>query len=349
MPVPAGEELPSEFKEVNKLIQGTNCICILHSEDVDILESRHESTLVELRRMNPPFAVREAGESGYGMFADRAMQTGDLIWEERPLVIIPDELVSNVWASISRRIGTTTREAILDLRDAHPSDVDALEGSLRTNFIGIELSPTATTSYRALFPIISRANHSCCSNATYFFNTTTMALELRAARNILSNEEIHIQYIDVLIPKSQRQQALQRLYFFWCQCPSCIFQENSPEHIQSDLNRRRLKDWYGEHVPIQQWLDDASIPASLVQDDALELIDLINTESLEVIQRFALDLLCACLAALGDEEQFGIWAQKARAASRMGGDGHPMVLYYDKALVDPTSMHLWNARKVAPS
>ncbi|KAF8320792.1 hypothetical protein DL93DRAFT_2037738, partial [Clavulina sp. PMI_390] len=91
-------------------------------------------------------------------------------------------------------------------------------GILRTNFIGIELSPDATDRYRALFPIISRANHSCCSNATYFFNTSTLALELRAVRPITPGEEIHIQYIDVMTTKVVRQRDLQKFYLFTCDC-----------------------------------------------------------------------------------------------------------------------------------
>ncbi|KAF8332607.1 uncharacterized protein EI90DRAFT_2841174, partial [Cantharellus anzutake] len=91
-------------------------------------------------------------------------------------------------------------------------------GRLRTNFIGIELAPNMSPSYRGLFPVISRANHSCASNATYQFHNGSFALELRAARRIESGEEIHIQYIDVLQPRGERKRLLRELYMFDCQC-----------------------------------------------------------------------------------------------------------------------------------
>lgn len=337
--------LTQEYRELDKFIENTKCVCVLHSQDLSLVRERGDDDTAKLRNMEPRFIVRDAGESGLGMFAQHSYSTGDLIWEERPVVIIPEELVPNVWQSVSRRLDPNERMPIMELRNAHPADVDVIEGILRTNFIGIEIAATASISYRGLFPIISRANHSCCSNATYYFNVETMALELRAGRRILPGEEIHVQYIDVLLPRRDRFSLLRELYFFRCMCPSCALPDGSNEQLMSDNNRHRICTWFDEHLTLEEWVTDITIPDTALVNDSLELLNLLEAEGLHNMQRFPLDTLCACYAALGDADALRRWAVTAKASSRMCGDTHPMVLYYNNVLSNLTSVALWNIRK----
>jgi hypothetical protein len=333
-----------EYGELDKFIEGTKCICVLHALDLRLIEDRGDD-IISLRPLEPRFVVRDAGEPGLGIFAQHFHATGDLIWEERPLVIVPEELIPDVWQSVSRRLGANEQELIMALRNAHPADVDIIEGILRTNFIGIEISPSTSASYRGLFPVISRANHSCCSNATYYFNAETMALELRAAREISPEEEIHVQYIDVLLPKCERLSLLQELYFFRCMCPSCTFPDGSSEQLNSDDNRRRIRSWFHGRLTLEEWATDKTISGTTLIYDSMDLLRLLNTEGLHNMQRFPLDTLCACYAALGDAHALQRWAVKAKASSRMCGDTHPMVSYYNNVLLDPTSSSFWSVRK----
>ena len=336
--------LAREYQELDKYIEDTKCTCVLHSQDLSLIEGRGDHDILRLHDMEQRFIVRNAGESGLGMFAQHPYSTGDLIWEERPVIIVPEEVIPNVWQSVSHRLSSNQRMLIMALRNVHP-DVDVTEGILRTNFIGIEIGPTASISYRGLFPVISRANHSCCSNATYYFNVETMALELRAARGISPEEEIHVQYIDVLLPRHQRLSLLQELYFFCCMCPSCALPDGSSEQLASDNNRRRIRNWFHEHLTLEECLGDETILGQVVIHDSMELLNLLDAEGLHNMQRFPLDALCACYAALGNADALRQWALKAKASSRMCGDTHPMVSYYTNVLLDPASIPLWNIRK----
>lgn len=338
--------LPPNYQEIDTCLDDCHCVAILHSEDAHVLVDRGSDTIEPLLQIsNPGFIVDGAGESGLGIFARRTFATGDLIWIERPLVIVPEEMIDNVWKSIECRLKPESAKTIIGLRNAHPLGTDSLEGSLRTNFIGIDISTcTTTVSYRGLFPIISRANHSCCSNATYHFDPSTMALELRAARPVESEEEIHIQYIDVLQPKRVRRKLLRELYFFECGCPPCALLDGSPAQSESDTRRSRIGTWFDNHHTFQAWLSDLKIPTQVLLDDSEDLLALIHAEGLEVMQRFALDMICAVFVALGDEDGFKSWSGRARAAARMGGDKHPMVAYYNSTTLNPMSSPLWNAR-----
>lgn len=338
--------LTQEYGELNKFIEGTKCLFVLHSLDLSLIEDRGDHEIASLPRLEPRFIVRDAGEPGLGMFARQFYATGDLVWEERPAVVVPEELIPDVWQSISRRLDANELESILALRNAHPADVDVIEGVLRTNFIGIEISASASTSYRGLFPVISRANHSCCSNATYYFNTETMALELRAARGISPEEEIHVQYIDVLLPRRERLSLLRKLYFFHCTCPSCAFPDGSNDQIISDDNRRRIRSWFYDRPTLEEWAADKTIPDMALIHDSMDLLSLLDAEGLHNMQRFPLDTLCACYAALGDADALQRWAVKAKASSRTCGETHSMVSYYNNVLLDPTSTSLWGVRKM---
>lgn len=322
------------------------CICILHLEEAQAMPPRPTDTR-KLNLSGPHFQIAPSGESGLGMFTSpsRTYSTGDLIWQERPIVVIPTELIEGIFDRVWEKLSEDGRGSVMELRNAHPSTVDPFEGRLRTNFIGIELPPTTDTSYRGLFPVISRANHSCSPNAMYYFDYKLFALELRAARRIGPNEEIHIQYIDVLQPREERKRLLRELYMFDCQCPSCDLPAGSNEAQESDRRRQLMGTWAETHTSLERWLNDALVEDDVIERESLELLGILLGEGLEAIQRYALDMLCASFAARADLEEFIEWATRAREAARMGGDDHPMVIHYDMVLEDPESSQLWGARK----
>ena len=355
--------LPPGYVELETNTPGYQCVYVLQDKDAHLITSGSPGSIHDYAQFEQKFEVRDSGNSGVGMFCgSKGHGTGDLIWSERPVVVIPEDIIVGVWSSVSRRLDSSTRGLLMGLRNAHPPGTDHLEGALRTNFIGIELAPLSAhqTAYRGLFPVISRANHSCTSNATYFFDNLTIALELRAARPITSGEEIHIQYIDVLLPKLERKRLLADLYFFDCQCPSCVLEDQSPPQCTSDDHRAQIRDWFKGHISLDDWLHADSedtisnaysemspIPRSnhSLVNDSLELLNLIDIEGLQVIQRFALDMLCAGLVATGDRSRLKAWAERARRAAVMGGgEGHRMVAYYSALLEDPTLSQLWNIK-----
>ncbi|KAF9512148.1 hypothetical protein BS47DRAFT_1094208 [Hydnum rufescens UP504] len=320
------------------------CVCVgLRGDDSALLGAYN---LGELESLAPKFRIDSSGDSGVGIYAEGGFATGDLIWRERPLILIPSRPFPNIFVNIQTRLHPEELDTVMSLRNAHPCKVDAFEGTLRTNFIGVELSAGYDASYRALFPMISRANHCCSSNATYRFDTDSFALELRAVRAITYNEQVCVQYIDVLRPRRERKRILRELYWFGCLCPSCALPDESRAAAESDHRRHLIKAWSENHTTLETWLYDRSLPEDLVEKDSVELLEILRLEGLECMERFALDTLCAALAASAKETAFRTWALWAREAARIGGEWHPMVLYYDRTLDDPQSSPLWNAREL---
>lgn len=78
----------------------------------------------------------------------------------------------------------------------------------------------------AVDPLIAKANHSCSPNAYVMFDGPRLLL--RSMRDIEEDEEITIQYVDVLNCRIRRREELKERYYFECQCPQCDTEENDP-------------------------------------------------------------------------------------------------------------------------
>ncbi|KAI0315809.1 SET domain-containing protein [Amylostereum chailletii] len=97
-----------------------------------------------------------------------------------------------------------------------------------------------------IYPLASRLfNHSCCPNSgvKYVFEEEEHPkMVVVALRDIATDEEITIPYIDPALPSQDRDRALKINYDFTCDCPLCVFQRKvdvSRPIEGSDLQRAR--------------------------------------------------------------------------------------------------------------
>ena len=76
---------------------------------------------------------------------------------------------------------------------------------------------------RALFPTFSFLSHSCINNARHVIEAAdeSFKISLYAQVDIEANEEITITYINLLRPTFERQEQLEYLWHFVCQCSRC--------------------------------------------------------------------------------------------------------------------------------
>ncbi|KAI0823932.1 SET domain-containing protein [Trametes gibbosa] len=104
-----------------------------------------------------------------------------------------------------------------------------------------------------VFPLASRLfNHSCVPNAVckYIIKPEEpVTMQIVTLRNIVSDEEITIPYLDPALPYQTRKEALQANYGFTCGCSLCQFQRGidpvnlPPERgIESDIEALRKLD-----------------------------------------------------------------------------------------------------------
>lgn len=88
----------------------------------------------------------------------------------------------------------------------------------------------------ALYPIESKANHSCIPNAQATFPYSNHVLKLIAIQDIQPGDEICISYLDECFlerSRHSRQKELSENYLFVCSCPKCIEQKDDPD-VTSD-------------------------------------------------------------------------------------------------------------------
>ncbi|KAG2778078.1 hypothetical protein PC129_g1990 [Phytophthora cactorum] len=100
------------------------------------------------------------------------------------------------------------------------------------------------------FPLGAMINHSCDPNCAVTFVPKTLDMEFRAMRPIKSGEEITQTYVDIALPRRERQQRLQRKYHFTCGCPRCS------QPLQDPGSRDAFLDADIDGVPQEQWTEE---------------------------------------------------------------------------------------------
>merc|ERR1712126_324201 len=85
---------------------------------------------------------------------------------------------------------------------------------------------------------MSRFNHSCRSNAEFFWNQDTNTRDVRAIRNISRNEEITLNYRKIgTLTREERRKYLQDFYHFHCCCEACDVTEEQVKEENMNCSR----------------------------------------------------------------------------------------------------------------
>ena len=108
---------------------------------------------------------------------------------------------------------------------------------------------------------MSRFNHCCRPNATYFWNFDTNTRDLRTLRKIKELEEITLTYIDTTETREGRQSLLKDRYNFDCNCEGCDLNEEEIQKEIKDVNE------YKEEKRRQQEARQMSRTDSITPDE----------------------------------------------------------------------------------
>ena len=113
---------------------------------------------------------------------------------------------------------------------------------MKTNSFSIDLSDQR--SYLAIFPTISRLNHSCQPNCNHYWSGRQF--KVRAIQKIAKNDEITISYMSPLQrsdfhTRESRRKILQDEFGFWCHCNLCEGFTDDEKNLEvNDLTRSRV-------------------------------------------------------------------------------------------------------------
>lgn len=219
-----------------------------------------------------PYKEANLGEKGVGCIATQDIRKGDLVLQEHPQLLLPP-IDDSPWEdSDCLRYNENIMKEFLKMRDKDQEAYMELHNkfedtkwseqmkddhrSIRgvtdefTKFKNISKQKAekvwgileTNTFHNGVCLKMSRFNHSCRSNAQYFWNEDTNTRDIRALRKIKEGEEITVNYNTTLVePRDERRRILKDKYNFDCNCEACDFTE---EQIQCEI--KNIKDYKDE-------------------------------------------------------------------------------------------------------
>ncbi|EIM79366.1 SET domain-containing protein [Stereum hirsutum FP-91666 SS1] len=288
-------------------------------------------------------AQSQISGGGHGVFATQDIDAGEVVIEERSLLVTfgftPERRDRELEERILAGMSVEGRKAFLSLGNAFESSEGKVFGRVLTNGIGIGTLEGSKMEggYVAVAEHIARVNHSCRPATSWRFDSTNFTLQLRALQPITSGSEITTSYIDILLPSSSRQSELRRKYGFTCSCTACTLPPASRELKYSDMSRSLLKTWaknngYDVHEKeLRAWVSRASsMDGKDREKEDMKMIDryLNMARTMEREQTWPADVwtrvlqpLVKVYCALGDKENAILWARVAEHLAKVA-TGH---------------------------
>jgi len=196
---------------------------------------KQEKKITEDDAVQPAYEILHMPNKGKCLFARRDIPAGEIIVSEKPLIIMPDAVYSyqdmrDVETWLDRhinRVSSDDRATFFDLTDCRTPALS--DGCEEKSALGIFFTNDMNfDGDAAIFPIISRANHSCVPNADFVTRGNRHVQEVMATSNILAGQEITLSYLEAASEGSDgkdKRQGYMRLYYgFQCKCRACCLE-----------------------------------------------------------------------------------------------------------------------------
>ncbi|KAF7295981.1 Aldehyde dehydrogenase [Mycena kentingensis (nom. inval.)] len=314
-----------------------------------------------LREFKPGFRVGPVVGKGLGLLATRPYRQGELIMDERPLLVSirglpsipatmsPAEHLSGFekyLEDVLQRMRPADREAFMSLHNSHLTDGSGpIGGRIRTNGFGLEgLAPGIEGpmgSYSVVANQMSRMNNSCSPNTGSRWIDASISYNVFAVRDIAEGEELTLTYAEPLDPAAKRQLTF-RPYGFSCTCDACR------DPTKSDARRATIVAFKTDENDTSSWAYNSALSDDWLIKRCLKQLALIEQEKLESVQQYydVLYALFECYMALGDTQKASEWAVRAYRATAWTPQYDPFFLQH---VVDPNSTAyqanpLWRGR-----
>ncbi|CAD7940726.1 unnamed protein product [Amoebophrya sp. A120] len=254
----------------------------------DTADGELQTTRVTSERANA-FRVMEVDGRGKGVIALEAVQKGELLWVETPVLshcrpvqfatshsFHPEE-ISMLWGQFSA-LAESDKSRVRSLANKSNNSrfAELSPHQLVQTFATNAFQPEETTrmadvaggstrgsvSSDMLFLLTARLNHSCSPNCTR--RVQAGKVTVFAARNVEKGEELTFSYIGFWHDHGFRQQVFQRDYGFVCKCPVCSL---GPAELAESDARRRQYDWLDDELPklrkAKQWKELLQVCAKM--------------------------------------------------------------------------------------
>ena len=337
--------ISSRFKEPNITIDTMSdplAFCIFCKEDATQRCSRCHSVLycskecqtahykTHKPNCKPSFEIVDVPGKGKGLVATRFIPSGSLILSESPIVVSEiitgiDEMSSH-WTKLCEtvtKLDVKKKNLFLSLHNARPDlQLLGLFGSNSITIPSFKDTNSSDTSKpkAAIFPTISRINHSCAPNVVWSWNKQRSKEELRAIVDINTGSEIFASYVNILFPSNNRKKELSYKYNFNCQCSICSLPSNELE--DSDQKRKEISKMQVEIKQMIKWGQTKHAYAKSL--DILKIATDMGLEAYSVLPQLYLDSYQLCSKFYGEhstnEETIELFDKGRQWAVRLRGN-----------------------------
>ncbi|KAF7550377.1 hypothetical protein G7046_g8033 [Stylonectria norvegica] len=271
-----------------------------------------------------PYTIQPVPGKGLGVVATRNIPCGQRIIAEIPLFTIPrvaaaNSVIADYTAAVDA-LSSDNQRAFFSLHN-EKLEGDKTMGIIWTNAISID------PDTGGIFLQSSRFNHSCNSNAQYWWNETLKQMTIHAVRDIDVSDEITVCYRNPRQDRHARRQELQKLFGFVCACSLCSLTGHRQTESDERLNEvARLQKLFGDHLNVFRM----PLRALRAVRKVLQLLKLEDIESGTVSWCYSQASLTAAMHGdLSRATVFGTRAAKLRALVA-GEDCHVTVEYNNR-------------------
>ncbi|KAI1340959.1 SET domain-containing protein [Xylariaceae sp. FL0016] len=296
--------------------------------------------------ITPAYRLAEVPGKGMGLLATRRIRQGQRVMQQTPAVVVNDEAVTSLGRDALAELLSQAMEALpahhrgevlgLSTHSAARDHGDRVYKIFAKNSYTSGMHDGVST-FRSLYSIVSRINHSCRPNLAYYFDSSTFTHNVIAVRTIEAGEELTVSYIDPFLTHAQRQALLHSTWGFHCACDRCS--ASASQTAASDARVSRIHDLWAR-------LDDYARPATDATPRMAEsLVALYEREGIvgrvqEAHYRAAVEWI-----GVGDA---GKAAKHAELCVHYGvmfkGPGRPFVEKMRELLREPEGYTMWGFR-----
>jgi len=195
------------------------------------------------------FKIVEILGRGKGIVATQDIKRGTIVYVETPLFTTRFNNGLYSIMDINTKISGLTKDQyaqFMDLYDPEPTSEPLLKNIrlLNANSIGEDGGCSVCA-------VLSRLNHSCLPNSLWLRKDNQY--HLSAIRDIVSGEEILINYIPAFLTKSEREAQLLDEKSFQCDCSICSL--DAAASAANDVMRMRVRD---DHRTIEEFFTEVN-------------------------------------------------------------------------------------------
>lgn len=283
-----------------------------------------------------PWEARPSPGKGIGVFATHALEPGDIILAEPPIIKIqppefrdgaayPLDSIEILINSAFDALSSTKQAEVLSLHAHLTRDEEADQAIASKMLAPIFRSNAyivgANNTEIGLFPKGARINHSCRPNSSQVWVEKRGQRVVRAVRRIEAGDEIFATYIPLFFDRTARQRRLDQ-YGFKCSCAAC--KQHGGALAASDRRRNDIRKAFANFEPqLTLKVPQSKAGKKRAEENAVasvELAELVEEEGLADYYAKAYRIVALSYARIEKWEPATRWAHKSYALNAVADE-----------------------------